>query len=601
MPTVRPAWLDAGRRLAGFDGIPEREVPSGFTAQLRRYQHRGFEWLVFLRDGGLGGVLADDMGLGKTVQALALLADTHRESGPPSLVVAPTSVVHNWAREAGRFAPGLRVCVHHGARRDPRALDTADLVVTSYALLRLDSAIATHTWRIAILDEAQTIKNPASHVARAARALRARHRFALSGTPLENHLHELWSLFEYLLPGFFGTRAAFTRAHGSGSLEAFEALRRRIRPFVLRRLKAEVAPELPPLTTVVLHCELGHTQRHVYETLREAYRQSVEASVRAKGVARSKLLILEALLRLRQACCDPRLLPDSLRGDCAESAKLVLLFEVLDAAIDEGHRTLVFSQWTSLLRHVADELDHRGIAYLYLDGATRERAELVRRWNSPDGPPLFLISLKAGGTGLNLTGADHVVHLDPWWNPASEAQATDRAHRIGQARPVVAYKLVARGTVEEKVLELQAKKRHLFTAAIDTGRLDLSGLTLEDLEACFGGELPVADEPEAGASEPGDVPARGEPREGGVRAEPVTRRRRKPALPADTAQSLPAQIDRVLAGREFLTNADVRATLGLDPDGARRWLARAVAAGLLVQTGARRGTRYQPPPARTPT
>ncbi len=586
----RDRWRDVAARLAAVDRVPERPLPKGLRAELRPYQHHGFRWLVFLRALGLGGVLADDMGLGKTLQALALLLDTHGDrKGPPSLVVAPTSVVHNWAGEARRFAPDLRVHLHHGAGRGEVPADV-DVVVTSYALLRQDAAILGRHWRYAVLDEAQHIKNPDSQIAQAARELDAEHRLALTGTPLENHLLELWSIFQFLMPGFFGSRRAFAeryanRVQREQDADALAALKRRTRPFVLRRLKREVATELPPRTEQVLYCELGPDQRRLYERVKETYRDSVLGRVAEQGVGRATIQVLEALMRLRQACCDPRLLPfDEARGVGA-SAKLELLRDTLGELVEEGHRALVFSQWPSLLKLVAADLEAMGVEYLYLDGSTRERGELQARWNREDGPPVFLISLKAGGTGLNLTGADHVIHLDPWWNPAVEAQATDRAHRIGQTRPVIAYKLVARDTVEEKILELQDRKRALFEATVDADRLLVDALTREDLEAVF-------------AAEPGAPAAKGP----GARAPKLALVTDAPAPPTAAAppptaaaSPLPAAVAARLAADGRLTNASVREALACDADEARRRLAAWVEAGALVQRGARRGTHYLAP------
>ena len=483
-------WREAARRLQDFERIPDRALPAGVTATLRDYQHRGYRWLAAMRDLGLSGVLADDMGLGKTLQTLVLLADTHADrDGPPSLVVAPTSVIHNWVAEAARFTPNLRVALFYGASRGAVPEDV-DVVVTSYALLRLDPLLE-RPWRYAVLDEAQFIKNPTSQVARAARDLEARHRLALTGTPMENHLVELWSIFQFLMAGFFGSRAAFERRYAMPIQKkqddvALDAMRRRIRPFILRRLKSEVASELPPRTEQVLYCELGPAQRRLYEAVRETYRDQVFEHVDVAGIERSTIQVLEALTRLRQACCHPQLLPFPEARRVHSSAKLDLLSELLDEMLAEGHRALVFSQWPSLLKFVAADLDARAIDYLYLDGGTRNRGDLQTRWNEEDGPPVFLISLKAGGTGMNLTGADHVIHLDPWWNPQAEAQATDRAHRIGQTRPVMVYKLVARDTAEEKILELQARKRALFDAAVDTDRLEVDKFSRDDLVAVLG-------------------------------------------------------------------------------------------------------------------
>jgi len=485
-------------RIRGFDRVPERAAPEGLTATLRDYQHRGFRWMRALAGLGLSGVLADDMGLGKTVQALAALLDAHcdgADEARPSLVIAPTSVIHNWMEEAARFAPSLRVALHHGPRRGAPRTDV-DVVITSFPLLRIDAeALHGIEWRYVVLDEAQHIKNPASKVARAARGLSATHRLALSGTPMENHLVELWSLFEFLMPGFFGSRRTFRQRYvepigqsedDARRVDALDRLRRRIRPFVLRRLKHEVARELPPRQEQVLSCELSPGERRLYEAVKATYRESVLGAVDDVGIARSTIRILEALTRLRQAACDASLLPFPEARAFTDSAKRARLREVLAKLADEGHRALIFSQWPSLLKRVRLDLDRMQLEYLYLDGSTRDRSDLQSRWNAPDGPPAFLISLKAGGTGLNLIGADVVVHLDPWWNPQAEQQATDRAHRIGQAKPVMVYKLVARDTVEEKVIELQARKRALFEAALGGDRVVVDALTRADLEAVFG-------------------------------------------------------------------------------------------------------------------
>ena len=485
-------WRAVAEKIRAFAGVPQWPVPPGVVANIRDYQTRGFHWLVWLRDLDLGGVLADDMGLGKTLQALMLLWDTHAEAGgAPSLVVAPTSVVHNWVDEAAKFTPELKVVLHHGAGRGKTLPADADVIVTSYAIVRQDEALFREaSFRYAILDEAQTIKNPASQIAQTCQGLKADHRLAITGTPLENNLVELWSLFHFLMPGFFGTRAAFNTRFGTPIQkyqddEAMTALRGRIRPFILRRRKDEVAKELPPRTEQVLYCELDPAQRRLYESVKETFREQVLNRVAEVGVGRSTIQVLEALTRLRQACCDPRLLPFEEARKVESSAKRTLLLETLAEIIAEGHRTLVFSQWPSLLKLVEADLIAGHIDYLYLDGSTTERAPLVKRWNAEGGPPVFLISLKAGGTGLNLTGADHVIHLDPWWNPAAEAQASDRAHRIGQTKPVMVYKLVARDTVEDKILELQARKKALFDAAVDAERLVVDSLTRADLEAVF--------------------------------------------------------------------------------------------------------------------
>jgi SNF2 family DNA or RNA helicase len=485
---ARP-WLAWTEPLRRFDGIPTRPAPSGLRAELRAYQQQGFEWLCFLRDAGLHGVLADDMGLGKTVQALAAVLDTER--GRPSLVVAPTSVVPGWAAEAARFAPALRVQVHHGSDRG-EDFDDVDLVVTTYGLLRRDRQLLERTaWRWVILDEAQHIKNPASKVARAARALRSDHRLALTGTPLENHLVELWSLMAFLMPGYLGSRRAFHARYAgpvarNGEAAALGALRQRLKPFVLRRTKDQVTPELPRRTDIVVKVPLAARERRLYDRVWSTYRASARGEITDDGLRWKSLHLLDALTRLRQACCHPALLPFPEARSVRRSSKVEALLERLLPALEGGHKALVFSQWPSLLRRVADRLDAAEVPWLLLEGATRDRGALVATFQSESGPPVFLISIKAGGTGLNLTAADLVFHLDPWWNPATEDQATDRAHRIGQTRPVTVYRLVASDTVEERVLALQDSKRGLFERTIDAERLDPATLSLDDLEAVLG-------------------------------------------------------------------------------------------------------------------
>lgn len=472
-------WLEGG------DGLPDVEVPPGLQADLRPYQKAGLQWTRFLRDMELSGILADDMGLGKTVQALAAILDATRNGGR-SLVIAPTSVVRNWVSEAKKFAPELSVNLYHGPTR---ALDDADLTVTTYALLRLDlDALSKKEWTYAILDEAQAIKNPSSQTARAACSLPAEHRLALTGTPVENRLEELWSLFRFLMPGLLGSlesfKERFVRPIESGSTSARKALRSRVRPYVLRRLKSQVATELPPLTEQVLSCELSDDQRRLYQTVRMAARDDVQQALADGARGGGTFQVLEALLRMRQACCDPALLPGDI-GDGIGSAKLDVLEDLLVEVVLEEHKALVFSQWTGLLDRVELRLKKLGIDWVRLDGSTRDRQSLIDRFQSDEGPPVFLLSLKAGGTGLNLTAADYVVHLDPWWNPAVEQQATDRAHRIGQDKPVVSYKLIAEGTVEERILELQASKKDLAEAAIGTEGGFLKSLSAAELRGLF--------------------------------------------------------------------------------------------------------------------
>jgi superfamily II DNA or RNA helicase len=468
-----PASFDALRGMAeSFDGIPVCELPADLTGELRPYQSRGVDWLCLLRDAGLGALLADDMGLGKTLQALCAVRGR-------SLVVAPTSVLHNWMREAERFRPGLACALYHGPRR--RLDSEADVTVTSYAILRLDAKqLAAETWNTLILDEAQAIKNPDSQVARAAYGLTADFRVTLSGTPVENRLDELWSQFHFINRGLLGGRRDFedryARPIGEGALDVAERLRTRIRPFLLRRLKQEVAPELPPRTDVVLRATLRESERATYDAVRAAtLRDVVDRLSAGSGV----IAALEALLRLRQAACHPALLP----GQSAESSsKIELLMELVDEAVAEGHKMLVFSQWTSLLDLVEPHLRDAGFGFTRIDGSTRNRADVVDRFQSPDGPPILLASLKAGGVGLNLTAADHVFILDPWWNPFVEDQAADRTHRIGQDRPVSVYRLVAEDTVEERVLALQERKREIAEAALGAAHRAIA-LTRDDLLA----------------------------------------------------------------------------------------------------------------------
>ncbi len=445
------------RSLAeSFAGIPEAALPGDVRACLRDYQRRGVDWLVFLREAGLGGMLADDMGLGKTLQALCAVRGR-------TLVVAPTSVMQNWLEEAARFRPGLRCSRYHGPDRtlDP----SADLTVTTYAILRLDEdALAGERWDTVVLDEAQAIKNPESQVAQAAYRLQAGFRLTLTGTPVENRLDELWSQFHFANRGLLGGRRDFderyARPISNGKPGVAQRLRERIRPFLLRRLKDEVASELPPRTDVVLHCELSAEERAVYDTVRAATLSSVVERLQKGG---SILAALEALLRLRQAACHPALVPGQ---SASTSAKVELLRDALETVVAEGRKALVFSQWTSMLDLVEPHLRGAGISFLRLDGSTRDRAAVVRDFQNVQGPPTMLISLRAGGTGLNLTAADHVFILDPWWNPAVEDQAADRAHRIGQERPVMVYRLVAEETVEERILALQQRKRELADAAL---------------------------------------------------------------------------------------------------------------------------------------
>jgi SNF2 family DNA or RNA helicase len=474
-------------RLAQANALRPCREPRSFRGELRPYQREALGWFRFLDDVGLGGCLADDMGLGKTVQVLAALAATRR-SGRPSLVVAPKTVVFNWLDEARRFAPRLRVVDYTGPDRVARRATAAgaDLVVTSYPILRLDAdELATWDLECVVLDEAQAIKNPETRVTLAARGLRARRRLALTGTPVENHLGDLASILEFLNPGLTDASDALRAllATRPGDAADLSPLARALRPFLLRRTKDQVLPDLPARTEQVLRCQLGADQRRQYDELLAHYRAALLPQVEREGMARSTMHVLEALLRLRQAACHPGLIDP--RRARAASAKLDALLEHVAEATESGHKALMFSQFTSFLALVRARLDAAGIPYEYLDGQTRDRKQCVARFHEDPACKLFLISLKAGGTGLNLTAADYVYLLDPWWNPAVEAQAIDRTHRPGQIRPVFAYRLIAENTVEDKILELQAQKRQLADGIFADDGGGLAKLSIADLELLF--------------------------------------------------------------------------------------------------------------------
>ena len=458
------------QRLRDLDSIPEVAAPTGLTATLRPYQQQGLNWLQFLREYRLAGVLADDMGLGKTIQALAhlLLEKEAGRADRPSLVIAPTSLMFNWRHEAERFAPQLKVLVLHGPQRKSRFPDITDhdVVITTYPLLARDkSTLLAHDYHLLILDEAQVIKNPKAQASRVVRDINTRHRLCLTGTPMENHLGELWSLLDFLLPGLLGNNKQFRRFFRSpiekhDNEATAERLSRRIRPFLLRRTKQQVATELPPKTEITQTVMLEGKQRELYETVRLAMHRRVREEIERQGLGRSHIVVLDALLKLRQVCCDPRLVKIDKARDVTQSAKLEMLMEMLPEMVEEGRRVLVFSQFTTMLELIENELEKANIGYVKLTGQTRDRETPVK--NFQDGKaPLFLISLKAGGVGLNLTAADTVIHFDPWWNPAVERQATDRAHRIGQQQSVFVYKLICEGTLEEKIQAMQQRKQAL--------------------------------------------------------------------------------------------------------------------------------------------
>jgi superfamily II DNA or RNA helicase len=489
-----PALLESVAELRNFTAIQPLQPPPWFNASLRPYQQEGLGWLQFLRRCRLGGVLADDMGLGKTVQTLAHLS-LEKEAGrlrKPTLIVAPVSVIGNWEREIRQLAPQLKALTLHGPRRKElfSSIPHVDVVITAYPLLLLDSEVlGAHEFYLLVMDEAQVIKNPRAKVSQAARALRTEHRLCLSGTPMENHLGELWALVDFLQPGLLGEERDFTRQYRTAiekneDKERAQALSRRIAPFVLRRTKDAVAPDLPAKTQIIETIALDEKQRDFYDGVRLASHRRVRETIEERGLARSAITVLDALLKLRQACCDPRLVGGEPEHEGIPSAKIEWLTHALPEMIEEGRRILLFSQFTSMLRLIEKTVRDLHIPYLMLTGETRERTPLIEKFQS-GAVPLFLISLKAGGTGLNLTAADTVIHYDPWWNPAVEAQATDRAHRIGQDKPVFVYKLIAQGTVEERIVRLQERKHALASQLYTDKNAAPLQLDAADLEMLF--------------------------------------------------------------------------------------------------------------------
>jgi len=488
------ALRELRRALTRSGSLPPRALPERFRAQLRGYQAQGVAWLALLGEHGIGGVLADDMGLGKTLQVLGLIcvrrAATARSQ--PSLIVAPTSVLLSWIDQLAEFVPALRVVLWHGSDRFDRQplIAGAELVLTSYALLSRDiDTLGAVEWDVAVLDEAQVIKNPRSLAGQAARTLRANQRLAVTGTPLENHLGELWSLFAFVAPGALGSERSFRAAYRvpierDADAERMASLRRRIAPLLLRRTKQEVAHDLPPKTILTHSIELGDAQRDLYETVRHAVDQRVREEIARRGIAMSKIVVLDALLKLRQVCCDPKLLKLQAVNQRTPSAKREAFFELIETLVAEGRSVLVFSQFVEMLDLLGQGLVKANIQFARLTGATVDRAGQVELFQSGS-VPVFLISLKAGGVGLNLTRADSVVHYDPWWNPAVEAQATDRAHRIGQDKPVFVHRLIARGTVEEKIVALQVRKAELARALLAGGTraLELDAALIDELLA----------------------------------------------------------------------------------------------------------------------
>lgn len=490
---LAPSTRELFQKLSNIESIESTKKPRALKATLRPYQEAGLSWLKFIHDIGSGGVLADDMGLGKTVQTIALLLAVKQEEKKVSaLIVAPTSVVLNWERELSRFSPTLSVALWHGADRKDQIeeVKNAEVIITSYALLRRDEEFLSQLdLTYAILDEAQHIKNPMSATAAAAKRLKAKKRLALTGTPIENRLSEIWSIFDFVSPGLLGSldkfEARFSRPIDSGDYKAAQRLRMAIHPFILRRTKQEVAKDLPEKIEMDQITDLTGDQRVTYHQVAREVRAQVLGEVERVGVAKSQLQILAGITRLRQAACDPRLLGLPREFSDEDSGKLVALRELISNAVEGGHKVLVFSQFVMMLKIIERALKDDGVTYEYLDGQTKDRMEHVERFQNDPSVPVFLISLKAGGTGLNLTAADTVIHFDPWWNPAVEQQATDRAHRIGQSKVVSVYRLVAAGTIEEKILQLKAKKRELVASVLSEDAGGAKKLTKADIEELF--------------------------------------------------------------------------------------------------------------------
>ncbi len=490
-----PTWMERAKQQNAQDSVEPVELSPRLKGTLRAYQHEGVNWLRFLENRGFCGILADEMGLGKTLQTLAWIqlgrSDEHHQ-GKPALIICPTSLVENWHEEASKFTPDLKVLILHGTERHRRwkKIEKVDLVITSYALMRRD--IEKHlefTYSIALLDEAQHIKNRATQNALAAKKLKADHRLVLTGTPIENGVTDLWSIMDFLMPGYLGHHKTFREYYelpilngGPDGDYAQMKLRRKLHPFMLRRLKKQVAKDLPPKIERIAPCKLTQDQHKVYKQLLEDSKAKISEMVKKEGFNKSRMEILKTLLRLRQTCNHIDLLKLEGVKSNHPSAKMELFFELLNEAMDSKHRVLVFSQFTSMLAILKKEMDERKIKYTYLDGSTKDRQDVVRKFNKDHSIPVFLMSLKAGGTGLNLTGADMVIHFDPWWNPAVEDQATDRAHRIGQKRTVYSVKLITKGTVEEKVVAMQNHKKGIIDSTLTTDEQVMQKLTWEDVQ-----------------------------------------------------------------------------------------------------------------------
>ncbi|MCH7505408.1 DEAD/DEAH box helicase [PVC group bacterium] len=490
-PELEKIWGE----IKNFRGIEKKTLPKEVNRVLRDYQKKGLDWLCFLRSFGFSGILADDMGLGKTLQVLSLLAKKKKNSGP-SLVVCPTSLVWNWFEEIQKFLPSLKAVIIHGPSRHEQfeKIPRMDLAITSYALVKKDlDRHLQHHYRYVVLDEAQMIKNQDSLVAKAVKKLNARYRLALSGTPIENNLMELWSIFDFLMKGYLLSESAFRKKYErpitkDGCPETLKRLRRKIYPFVLRRVKEDVLDELPDKIEQTIHSELSPVQIQIYKKILKHYRSQIVETVHRRGFERSRITILTALLRLRQICChpglvDPALIDHNMHDDI--SGKFDALRDIVRKILQNKQKVLVFSQFTKMLDIMEEWIQKEGIMYTRLDGHTKNRQEVVQRFVDHVPSGVFLMSLKAGGLGLNLECANHVILYDPWWNPAVEEQAIDRAHRMGQKTVVHAYRLISLGTIEEKVRALQKKKEDLFDCVIKTNQDMVRSLSWEDVKLLF--------------------------------------------------------------------------------------------------------------------
>ena len=481
-------------QMSTFSTSEDLSLPKGINAEFREYQMKGFGWLWFMYKYGLNGILADDMGLGKTLQALTVLQKAKEEDGQmPTLVIAPTTVVFNWESEIQKFAPTLSCLKLQGGERKQffKKIPEYDVVITSYALLRRDIAkLKDINFRYVILDESQNIKNATSQTAQAVKQLTSQHKLALSGTPIENKLEELWSVFDFLMPGFLFSMADFNSRYVNPIMERQDKivekrLKLQIYPFILRRMKRDVAKDLPDKVENIAYCELTDDQRDFYLQVLDSTKEELFKSIEQNGLEKSRLSIFSALLRMRQICCHPRLYDKNNVKNVISSGKFEKLKVMLEEIISEKHRILLFSQFVDMLDIVKAWLDKSGIKYEYLTGKTKDRQGAVERFNNDPTIPIFLISLKAGGTGLNLTGADYVIHYDPWWNPAVEDQATDRAYRIGQTKKVFVYRLITKNTVEEKIQKLKTIKRNLVDSVISVDRNITKSLTMDDIREIF--------------------------------------------------------------------------------------------------------------------